>query len=269
MAERATQSNNEGLYVDDEESNDLIRRNNNNKKDELMQIFPSHGTSPIATYIVQIPRDQIYRVPPPENAKIVQRYSNPVQNAQQGGRRRRCAYWFLSILFGVAFIISVIVCVHKFTLSPKPPSFSVTHVLLKHNKNASPVFQVSMETMNPNIVNDVGYKQGSVRLSYKGKQIGKGHFPAFANLAPGKSNPVDMTLLGSTLPNDFDNRKSRSNKANKTLNMELSMNIPVNMKTWLWTNSLDLDVKCDFEAESTGSDHFQIESQNCHVTHTN
>ncbi|XP_074293881.1 uncharacterized protein LOC141621064 [Silene latifolia] len=128
-----------------------------------------------------------------------------------------------------------------------------------------------METTNPNNVNDLGYNQGSVTLSYKGKQIGNGHFPALGNQGPGISDSIDINLVGSSkggLPKDLDvspdsNKKSKNTKgSNNPVNMNLSLNIPVRMKTWLWTNTVDFDVNCEFEAEFMG-DHLQVQSQKC------
>ncbi|CAO2837180.1 unnamed protein product [Amaranthus hypochondriacus] len=96
--------------------------------DDKKQIIRSNSLSH-NTYIVQVPKDQIYRIPPPENAEIVKRYQNPVQTSRNG--RVRCAYWSLSIIFVVAFIISVFVCVHHFTLKLKYPNFSIKHLLLR------------------------------------------------------------------------------------------------------------------------------------------
>lgn len=125
---------------DDNDDIDHVKNVPKNDKNDDMQIVSStrddkSNIQPHATYIIQIPKDQIYRVPPPENAEIVERYRNPVLTDQRG--RRRCVYWFLSIFFVVAFLVSVIVCVNHFTLRPKNPTFSVKHLDIKHPEPSS------------------------------------------------------------------------------------------------------------------------------------
>ncbi|KAL2940762.1 NDR1/HIN1-like protein 13 [Bienertia sinuspersici] len=244
--------------------------NSKDKEDDKMQVIPSKKEGH-ATYIIQIPKDQIYRVPPPENAEIVERYRNPVHNNQKG-RRRRCMYWLLSIFFVVAFIVSVIVCVHHFTLKPKNPTFSIKHLAIKHptkpsskNNTNSPGFQVSLETMNPNNINDIGYQQGNATLAYKGKEIGHGSFPALENEESGKSDSVDVILSGlskGSLPKELEPQPH--NKNTKPLNLNLSMSIPLNMKTWLFNKVVDVKVGCDFEVNFLG-DNIKVLSQKCDI----
>uniref|UniRef100_A0A803KLX4 Late embryogenesis abundant protein LEA-2 subgroup domain-containing protein n=2 Tax=Chenopodium quinoa TaxID=63459 RepID=A0A803KLX4_CHEQI len=241
-----------------------------------MRIVPStkqenSNQQPHSTYIIQVPKDQIYRVPPPENAGIVEKYRNPVQN-NQSGRRRRCAYWCLSIFLVVAFIVSVIVCVHHFTLSPKNPDFSIKRVIIKNpppssKKNASPKLQVSLETTNPNSVNDIGYGQGNATLVYKGKAIGHGSYPALVNEGSGKSDSVDVVLAVSSkggLPKELVSQSHNNKNRKKPLPFNLLFNIPLKLKTWLFTKKIDVKVGCKFEVSSVG-EKIKILSQKCDI----
>ncbi|XVF39496.1 hypothetical protein PTKIN_Ptkin01aG0039200 [Pterospermum kingtungense] len=69
------------------------------------------------TYVVQVPKDRIYRVPPPENALIAERHRNN-QGSNCNNYRRCCSRrmcWFLSlvilvmVLGFIAFIVYVYV----------------------------------------------------------------------------------------------------------------------------------------------------------------
>ncbi|XP_021729128.1 NDR1/HIN1-like protein 13 [Chenopodium quinoa] len=266
----------------DEEFDDFYniyheKNNVTENEDEEMQIVPStkHEDStpqPHSTYIIQVPKDQIYRVPPPENAGIVEKYRNPVQN-NQSGHRRRCAYWCLSIFLVVAFIVSVIVCVNHFTLSPKNPDFSIKRVVIKNpppssKKNASPKIQVSLEATNPNSVNDIGYGQGNATLMYKGKAIGHGSYPALVNQESGKSDEVDVVLAVSSkggLPKELVSQSHNSNNnRKKALVLNLLLNIPLKLKTWLFTKKIDVKVGCKFEVNSVG-EKIRVLSQKCDI----
>ncbi|CAO2832893.1 unnamed protein product [Amaranthus hypochondriacus] len=243
---------------------DNVNRTKNNNDDQMPIIVPPHDT-----YVILVPKDQIYRVPPPENAEIVEKYRNPVQINRSG--RRLCAYWSLSIVLVVAFIISVFICIHHFTLKPKNPTFYIKHFAIKsrvHNKkNHSLGFQVSMETSNPNSVNDIGYVEGIAILMYKGKKIGHGSFPRLGNQESGKTNTMEVKIatLSSKggLPKELQPQSS-NNKKSKPLNFNLLLNIPLKLKTWLYTKKVDVKVSCDFEVNSIG-DNIKILSQKCDV----
>ncbi|KAJ8428447.1 hypothetical protein Cgig2_024108 [Carnegiea gigantea] len=197
---------------------------------------------PVQTYIVQIPKDQIYRVPPPEHAKIVERYRNPATNRG----RSRCMCWCLSVFFTLAFIIMVISCVARFTLSPKPPTFSVKHLVVKHpEKLGPPGFQITVETDNPNSNNDIEYGTGTATLCHKDKEVAKGGFPPLDNVGPGKVGSMDVVLEGS--------RKAElPEKPKSPLTLDLEMSIPAKMKTWLFTKKKDMNIECEFEVNSLG-----------------
>lgn len=125
--------------------------------------------------------------------------------------------------------------------------------------------QVSLETTNPNSVNDIGYAQGSATLAYKGKEIGHGSFPALENEAYGKSDSVDVLLKGlskASLPKELQSQPQKNH--NKPLNLNLSMNIPIKLKTWLFTKRTNVKVGCNFEVDSMG-ENIKVQSQKCDI----
>ncbi|RWW13302.1 hypothetical protein GW17_00022993 [Ensete ventricosum] len=70
----------------------------------------------LGTYVVRVPKDpQVYRVPPPENAKLAERYRNQNKSRRRGSP---CLKWIL----GVAFLVLLLNrgCHRHFLLRGKP-----------------------------------------------------------------------------------------------------------------------------------------------------
>lgn len=140
------------------------------------------------TYIVQIPRDQIYRVPPPAHAKIVERYRNP--SRQREGCGGKCGLWIVVALISLAAIVGIgVAIVHMFFSSSKTPEFSVTKVLVKnpptsHAKHTHPTYEISLQAGNPNERMGISYEYGGkASLSFKKKKIGGGEYPSLSQEA--------------------------------------------------------------------------------------
>ncbi|PQM42818.1 hypothetical protein Pyn_34944 [Prunus yedoensis var. nudiflora] len=78
------------------------------------------------TYIVRVPKDQIYRVPPPEHATIVERHRNP------GVNKKCCSYCCLGIIaFIILFIITLVAVILTMLAKSGDPKFSVERVVVK------------------------------------------------------------------------------------------------------------------------------------------
>ncbi|XWS41546.1 hypothetical protein CRYUN_Cryun17cG0091100 [Craigia yunnanensis] len=63
--------------------------NNDNNKDDLSLQLACPRCRPLATYVVQFPKDQIYRVPPTENARVVE--SNRQVAVKVKNKKRPCS----------------------------------------------------------------------------------------------------------------------------------------------------------------------------------
>lgn len=77
---------------------------------------------PSGTYAILIPRDQIYRVPPPESANLVRQYYD---------RRscRRCCFLFL-FLFLILLLAGISAAVFYFVVKPEAPNNYVTGIAI-------------------------------------------------------------------------------------------------------------------------------------------
>lgn len=123
-----------------------------------------------------------------------------------------------------------------------------------------------METTNPNSVNDIEYGKGNATLEYKGKVLGHGSFPALEKEESGKADAEDVVFAVSSkggLPKELESSSSsHNNHHKKPVKLNMSMNIPLKLKTWLFTKKVDVKVGCQFEVDSFG-DNIKILLQKC------
>ncbi|KAK2358789.1 NDR1/HIN1 protein [Trifolium repens] len=67
--------------------------------------LPSNAApSPPGTYVIQVPKDQTYRFPPPENAR---RYANYTRRKTRRNRCCCCLCWLISILFILVVLVAI------------------------------------------------------------------------------------------------------------------------------------------------------------------
>ncbi|XP_048426874.1 NDR1/HIN1-like protein 13 [Pyrus x bretschneideri] len=209
------------------------------------------------TYVVQIPKDQIYRVPPPENALIVERHRNP-ENKKSSCCTIRCLI-IGAIVFSLCLILSITLLSLSLTVKPKEPKFSISNVHVKNpksksdtGKNLHPGYEVSLKVNNPNGhgINYEGSEGASLLL--KEKRIGKGKFP-LKKQEKDSSATVKLVLDGSkgALPREVE--KSIENTNSKmhlplTLKMDLSVKVKGFIKTW----KMETEVECHFQVNTLG-----------------
>uniref|UniRef100_A0A9I9DA66 Uncharacterized protein n=1 Tax=Cucumis melo TaxID=3656 RepID=A0A9I9DA66_CUCME len=78
---------------------------------------------PPGTYVIQLPKDQIYRVPPPENAHRFQLYTR--QNRRRRNPCRSCLFCLLAILILLIILLGITVAVFYLVVRPKSPNYSI------------------------------------------------------------------------------------------------------------------------------------------------
>lgn len=211
---------------------------------------PSPGR-PTATYVVQIPKDQIYRVPPPENALIVQQYLNPPV------KKRRCSglLWVLIILLILALVIGITLGALYFFLKPTSPEFSIARVRVKDQNSTSPTYEISLQAKNRNEMLGVCEGSGDASLSFKQKNIASGGFPASCQGNKGSSD-LELVLVGEKGLKD-------SKSANGPVSLDLMVKASMQGKLWaLNTKSSDMEVACNFRVSTLGTG-TKVLSQEC------
>lgn len=220
-------------------------------------------------YVVQVPKVQIYRVPPPENAKFVEQFRNA--NPQ----KRRCSKIFTKCFvlgFIVVLILGICAALAYLALKPKSPTFSVEHLTMKniksHSRHQLPAeYHISLECDNPNDRLSIIYeKGGSAELSFKNHKIATGKTHAMT-LNSQDSEGLELVLAGTKdkLPSEIEKGLEGSQKKKTKVGLLLTVRVPMKMEIGfvkLW--SMEIAIECDFQVNTlSGTTH--VMDQKCKV----
>ncbi|KAK2987725.1 hypothetical protein RJ640_008952 [Escallonia rubra] len=213
---------------------------------ELLPLPPGRSE----TYVVQIPRDQIYRVPPPEHAKIVEKFRKPNQKKKKKSGSAFCL-WSLFVVIILGLIAGIGLSVYHFTFRAKSPAFSVSKVVVKHpppsrHQRARPAYEITLFADNPSKITGVSYESGGyARLSFKQRRLGEGKYPTFMQEAK-NSTVFHLNIAGSSaaLPKEIE-RSMNDTKFKKPVTFDLEINVPIKFTTWVINSKKDLTVSCD------------------------
>jgi hypothetical protein len=197
--------------------------------------------SPAGTYIVQVPKDQVLREPPPDRAR---RYK---KLAGQPARRRRlrracclsCAALLAILLAAAAFAGAVCLA-----FRPRAPSFSVPSALaIRGLANAtatatgaaaplSPALDAAVRADNGrNGKVGVEYRAGgAVAVSYAGQRLAAGPWPAFRQ-APRNVTVVAAAMRGQGVRlTDARRRQLAADRAAGAVPLTLEARVPVRLR---------------------------------------
>ncbi|KAK8550948.1 hypothetical protein V6N13_119449 [Hibiscus sabdariffa] len=134
------------------------------------------------TYVIQIPKDQIYRVPPPENAR---RYEHLSKRKARRSSCRSCCCCLLITIIVLLLAAAIAAAVIYFVFKPESPNYSVENVAIRgfnltSSTPLSPEFDVTVRAHNPNDKIGIYYEKGSsVRVYYEDINLCSGALPAF------------------------------------------------------------------------------------------
>ncbi|GAB4825377.1 hypothetical protein Ancab_008248 [Ancistrocladus abbreviatus] len=224
-------------------------------QDSLMskESYPYYDRSvapPTGTYIVQVPKDQIYRVPPPENARKYQQYSS---SKHRRNTCRCCICTTLLIILTLAFLIAVTGAVLYLVYRPKAPSYSVESVSIKginltsmtsSSSSAltiSPAMDVTVRAENGNGKIGIYYEKGSdLSVYHNGVRLCDGSLPAF-HQPPRNVSVVSMVLVGSQIVlSSAAHQTWLTEQSRGRVPLDMNVKIPVKIKvgavkTWTIT----------------------------------
>ncbi|MED6108316.1 hypothetical protein PIB30_022595 [Stylosanthes scabra] len=127
------------------------------------------------TYVIQVPRDQVYRVPPPENASMVEKYQN---SNRTGNKKRQCRLNARTILY-IAIALGIgclLIGIHYILNMAYDPKFVIQHFNFDKETNPS-TYNIGLQVYNPNLRAGLSYKDGRVSLLWKQQEIAEGAFP--------------------------------------------------------------------------------------------
>ncbi|XP_030499778.2 NDR1/HIN1-like protein 13 [Cannabis sativa] len=243
------------------------------------------------TYVIQIPKDQIYRVPPPENARTAElRLRKPLNNSKARKSTNRACLFLLCIvitLLVVGLVIGLTLLVMFCSLSLKPPKFSVENVHLlnqsenstndfinssssNNNNNNLQSYAVYVKVDNINSNTGISYQQeGSVTsLTFRDKNIGKGTYPSMFQTGDFNSTTVRLVLDGSkgVFMHEEKLREQDFNKDKLPIALSLKLDIPIRMYVWIleiWKK--EIFVGCKIKLTGWNSKNSKVIQGACHT----
>ncbi|KAK4264899.1 hypothetical protein QN277_026018 [Acacia crassicarpa] len=225
------------------------------------------------TYIVQVPKDQVYRVPPPENALFVEQRRNPIK--RKNNTTCYCSSWFLISLLAILIVTALTITSLYFIFRPKHPGFSVTKFEVKkppttttNKKNAHwvPHYLVSMRAKNPNGRTGLSYaKDGDVSMYCNSIVVATGKFPGL-DQDPNASSALKIELSGSKdrpLNAAMKRSMNSTSKSQVAISFELEMKLEVKGKIGgLKIYGMNPTVNCKIKLSSM-RDNARVLSQQC------
>ncbi|KAF8009411.1 hypothetical protein BT93_J0409 [Corymbia citriodora subsp. variegata] len=205
---------------------------------------------PPLTYVIQLPKDQVYRVPPPENAKLFERYT------RRGKRRGSpCCCIFLAVA-ALTLLVGGGAGLFYLILRPEPPKYAVEGVTiggvdLNTTSAMSPEIGLAVRAENPNDKIGIYYLGGSsVNMYYDGVRLAGGTLPAMYQ-SSNSYTVFNVTLTGSGVVLTSDSsRNLTAEQSQGSVPLKLTVKAPVKfkvgaVKTWKITVKLSCDVTVD------------------------
>ncbi|CAL4960816.1 unnamed protein product [Urochloa decumbens] len=143
-------------------------------------------------YVVQVPKDKVFRVPPPENARLFEHYTRRAKRRRRCSCARVCAC-LLAALLTLAVLLAAAAGVAYLVLRPKRPAYAVQALAVSGlagvgNASSTPAtaafspgFAATVRADNPNGRIGVHYdgEKSLVSVSYDGVLLAGGAWPAF------------------------------------------------------------------------------------------
>lgn len=202
-----------------------------------------------ATYVFQLPREQIFRYPPPENAK---KFEALARRKSRSSCCRRCCCFTFCILFLLVIAAAVSAGVLYLVFRFKFPKYTVTNFAIEgmnltSNAPVSLGFNVTIRAENPNGRVGIYYLEDSaVAVFFNDVKLSDGVLPVFYQ--PKKNTTmIQVTMTGSNVVMGSAVRTALSTEQNQgavpfVVRLKAPMKLKVgSAKTWKFT----VKVKCD------------------------
>ncbi|KAJ0238725.1 Late embryogenesis abundant [Hirschfeldia incana] len=202
------------------------------------------------TYLIQIPKEQIYRVPPPENAS---RYELLSRRKPNRSACRRCCCYSLAALLALVTLAVALVGIFFLVFRPHKPTFSVSEVsvaginLTSSKAPVSPLIEIKLRAKNVNEKLGLIYGGGSAaEVLYDGVKLGDGEFTPFDQPADNVTMTV-TTLRGSRIKLSSSMREDLKESEKKgKVPFDLRIKAPFKFKVSdvsMWTMAVTVDCK--------------------------
>ncbi|CAM0871786.1 unnamed protein product [Alopecurus aequalis] len=228
------------------------------------QLKPPPGN----TYVVKVQKDQIYRVPPPENAYLAERYRAERAGGNRGGDPAcsPCLKLTLGIALVAALLLGAGIALYVLVVRADPPSFAVDRLSV-HNASAQHHvdYDFFLTAINPNKVTALWYKDGGrATLLHQGTALAKGDV---GKPEDGGQDATDFNVLlhgvGHAPPKAVEKALSSASKKGAVVTLELVVDVPVQVHVGaLGFGTRKLTVACEIRTASLRKD-AHISSHNC------
>ncbi|KAK7300323.1 hypothetical protein RJT34_11166 [Clitoria ternatea] len=207
---------------------------------------------PPGTYVIKIPKDQVYRVPPPENARRYDQYS---RRKQSRNRCCCCFCWLIGLIFILVVLLGIAAGVFYLIFRPEAPNYTIDRIAIgginitsPSAAAISPEFNVTVRADNPNDKIGIRYEaDSSAEIFYNGVRLCNGALPAFYQ--PSNNVTVFSTALrGNGIELRSEDRKTLLEAQTKrSVPLIVKLRAPVkikvgSVKTWKITVKVDCDV---------------------------
>ncbi|KAL6563714.1 hypothetical protein OROGR_002673 [Orobanche gracilis] len=224
----------------------------------------SNPAPPPATYVVQLPREQILRYPPLENAT---KFEALTSRENRRSRRRRCCCFGLCLLFLLIAASAVSAGVLCLVLDFQLPKYTVTDISIEQmnltsTAPLSPKFNVSIRTENPNGEVGVYYlKDSAVNVFYHGFLLSGGVLPVFYQ--PKRNATLLRTALtvydGGELSGAVKTALRNAQNGRKAVNVDAPVYFKVGSAK---TCEMTVKVRCDVVVDAL-NEKAKIVSEDC------
>nr|XP_043608878.1 NDR1/HIN1-like protein 13 [Erigeron canadensis] len=238
------------------ENHNVISSSDDEEEDDLLDSYNG-------TYVIQVPKDQIYRVPPPENAIFAEarRIAVPEKTICFS---LKCVLLYALIL---SLIITFITGISLAIADTNDPIFRIRriHVTTKgKGDNKHHEFEFTLRSKNTNNRAVLSFKKGGkVSLSYRERRIAKAKFPSFEQ----DTNSFESMNLelesgsGRRLPKVV--QKSINGTSYAPIRLSLGFNVPLSFNVGVFTvKSKKLSIVCNLKVNRLGK-YTRILSQDC------
>nr|XP_043614612.1 NDR1/HIN1-like protein 13 [Erigeron canadensis] len=218
------------------------------------------------TYVVQVPKDQIYRTPPPQNALIAEQRSKAPTIRNSSGRVKCVLISIIIFLLVLGIIFGIILGVIK----KDDPRFRVERIRVTSKgktRQQKHQIDITLESTNPNAQTIIIFdNNGKSSLSFKDKKFANGKFPS-SKQDPKNSKDIKLTLMSSSnskLPLEIRKSMNATNvKSQKNVEILLEFRVRVKMKFGkLEMKSKTLSTLCHFKVNNLAKNS-RVLSQNC------
>ncbi|XP_009413864.2 NDR1/HIN1-like protein 13 [Musa acuminata AAA Group] len=223
----------------------------------------------LGTYVVRVPKDQVYRVPPPENAKLAERYRNQNRSRRRGSPCLSRLRWILGVAFLVLLLIVAVTVIFFVVVRPGAPTFTVQRLFVKSPRSTTeahpkPEYDLTMSVRNPSRGMGFSYEAGGRAVITHGTvEIAAGTTPVFVQ-GHGNTTSIRLVLRGSNALLPKENGRSMKGSKN-AVDISLMAKLTVRPRVGgleMWAKSMD--VTCDVQVIGMVKQ-AQISSQHCNT----